>query len=557
LEDVMSESEISRRELFRRGGEIGSLLALPALLPGVAEAAAKVVAAENAAPAGAAGAAAGALTPGTNVYQSIGVRPLINARGTFTIISGSTMLPEVRAAIDAASRHYVHLDELADAIGKRLGELTGAEFGLVTNGCSAGLTHATAACVAGGNPDLHVRIPNLAGFPKDEVIIPKHSRNVYDAAVRAVGAKIIEVETVAQLEAAIGPRTAMIYVLAGPNADNSALPVKVMGPIAKAKNVPILVDAAAEILTVPNVHLQDGATLVGYSGGKCLRGPQAAGLLLGRKDLIKAAWVHSAPHHGYARGFKVGKEEAIGMLMAVEMWSKRDHEAETKKWNGWLDEIANKAKTVPGVTTAVSQPQGLSNKTPSLRIMWDRTKIQITGEQAAKALDAGEPRITLVPGRGGDTPEMTAISVTPYMMADGDAKIIAEKVHALLSKPPAQPPTPAPSAPATDLTGTWVVQIQYAASASTHALHLAQKGNDVMGSHQGDFTSRDVMGNIDGDAVRFRSAQGEATGDSLNYSFTGKIAKNGTDEQMSGTLEMGEYLGATWTATRKVARRRG
>jgi uncharacterized pyridoxal phosphate-dependent enzyme len=557
LEDVMSESEISRRELFRRGGEIGTLLALPALLPGVAEAAANAMAADGAAAGGGAAAAAGALTPGANVYQSIGVRPLINARGTFTIISGSTMLPEVRAAIDAASRHYVHLDELADAIGKRLGELTGAEFGLVTNGCSAGITHATAACVAGGNPDLHVRIPNLQGFPKDEVIIPKHSRNVYDASVRAVGVKIIEVETVEQFEAAIGPRTAMIYVLAGPNADKSALPVKVMAPIAKAKNVPIFVDAAAEILTIPNVHLQDGATLVGYSGGKCMRGPQAAGLILGRKDLIKAAWVHSAPHHGYSRGFKVGKEEAIGMLMAVEMWSKRDHEAETRKWNGWLDEIAAKVKTVPGVTTTVVQPEGLSNKTPSLRMFWDPKKIALTGEQAAKALDAGEPRITLVPARNGDTPDQTGISVTPYMMADGDSKIIAEKVHALLSKPPVQPPTPAPAAPAGDLTGTWTVKIQYAASTSTHALHLAQKGSEVLGSHQGDFTSRDVMGTIDGDNVRIRSAQGEATGDSLNYSFTGKLAKNGSEEQMSGTLEMGEYLGATWTATRRVSRRRG
>lgn len=556
----MSESEISRRELFRRGGEIGTLLALPALLPGVAEAAAAAVTGDSAAPAGAAAVAgaAGALTPGANVYQSIGVRPLINARGTFTIISGSTMLPEVRAAIDAASRHYVHLDELADAVGKRLGELTGAEFGLVTNGCSAGLTHATAACVAGGNPDLHVRIPNLQGFAKDEAIIPKHSRNVYDAAIRAVGVKIIEVETVAELEAAIGPRTALIYVLAGPNADKSALPVKVMAPIAKARGVPILVDAAAEILTVPNVHLQDGATLVGYSGGKCMRGPQAAGLLLGRKDLIKAAWVHSAPHHGYSRGFKVGKEEAIGMLMAVEMWSKRDHAAETKMWNDWLDEIAAKVKTVPGITTNVVQPEGLSNKTPSLRIFWDRTKIAITGEQAVRALDAGEPRITLVPARGGDSPDQTGISITPYMMHPGDSKIIADKVQALLSKPPAQPPAPAPAAPAADLTGTWVVKIQYAASASTHALHLAQKSNgDVAGSHQGDFTSRDVMGKVDGDTVTLRSAQGEATGDSLNYTFTGKVAKSGADEQMSGTLEMGEYLGATWTATRKVARRRG
>ena len=124
----------------------------------------------------------------------------------------------------------------------------------------------------------------------------------------------------------------MIYILAGPNADNSPLNLKAIAPIAKAKGVPILVDAAAEILTIPNVHLQNGATLVAYSGGKCLRGPQTAGLLLGRKDLVRAAWVHSAPHHGFTRALKVGKEEAIGMLMAVEMWVKRDHEAEWKRW---------------------------------------------------------------------------------------------------------------------------------------------------------------------------------------------------------------------------------
>ena len=257
------------------------------------------------------------------------------------------MLPEVRAAMDAASRHYVHLEELTEAIGTRLAALTGAEWGLVTCGCAAGLTVATAGCVAGGNPDLHIRIPNLAGFPRDEVIIPTHSRNVYDASVRTVGVRVVQVSTMAELEAALGPRTALIYVLAGPRADNSPLSVKAMAPLAKAKDVPILVDAAAEILTVPNVHLQNGATLVTYSGGKCLRGPQTAGLLLGRKDLVRAAWVHSAPHHGFARGFKVGKEEAIGMLMAVEMWMKRNHDAEWKQWGAWLDHIAARVAPSP------------------------------------------------------------------------------------------------------------------------------------------------------------------------------------------------------------------
>ena len=212
------------------------------------------------------------------------------------------MLPEVRAAIDAAAQQYVHLDELMAAIGARLAELTKAEWGMVSSGCSAGLTHATAACVAGGNPDLHVRIPNLSGFAKDEVIIPRHSRNVYDAAVRAVGVRVVEVGTADELEAAFGPRTAMVYILAGPNADTGPLSTKAIAAVARQKQVPVLVDAAAEILTVPNVHLENGATLVGYSGGKCLRGPQSAGLLLGRKDLVQAAWVHSAPHHGYRQG---------------------------------------------------------------------------------------------------------------------------------------------------------------------------------------------------------------------------------------------------------------
>src|SRR5437867_5541868 len=284
------------------------------------------------------------------------------------------MLPEVRAAMDAAAQHYVQLDELMAASGARLAELTTAEWGMVSSGCAAALTHATAACVAGGNPDLHVRIPNLGGFPKDEVIIPKHSRNVYDAAVRAVGGRVIEVGTGEELEAAFGPRTAMVYILAGPEADTGPLSTKAIARLANQKKVPVLVDAAAEILTVPNVHLENGATFVAYSGGKCLRGPQSAGLLLGRKDLVQAAWVHSAPHHGFARSMKVGKEEAIGMLMAVEMWMQRDHKAEWARWRSWLDAIARHVSTIDGVTTNVVQPRGLSNRMPSLRVLWDRKR---------------------------------------------------------------------------------------------------------------------------------------------------------------------------------------
>ena len=538
----MSNSTISRRELMRRGGVFGSLLALPAVMRAETQA--------PAAPAAAAPASTG-LHGGMDVYQSIGVRPLINARGTFTIISGSTMLPEVRAAMDSAAQKYVHLDELTDAVGARLAALTGAEWGLVSNGCSAGLTLATAACVAGGNPDLHVRLPNLSGFPKDEAIIPTHSRNVYDAALRSVGVRVVEVSTLAEFEAALGPRAAMIYILAGPNADNSPLNVNAIAPIAKAKGVPIVVDAAAEILTIPNVHLQNGATLVTYSGGKCLRGPQTAGLLLGRKDLVRAAWVHSAPHHGVTRSLKVGKEDAIGMLMAVEMWVKRDHEAEWKRWTGWLDHINQRVSTIAGVATSVNQPNGLSNRTPSLRILWDRQKLGISGEAVARLLFEGDPRITLDAARGPGQTAQTGVSVTPYMMAPGDERIVADRLVAVLSKPPAQTEPATPAAPAADLTGQWNVRIQYAAATSTHTLHLTQKGNDLGGFHQGEFTTREVAGTIDGDNVRIRSAYGEQHGDSVNLTFSGKIA----GDQMTGPLDMGEYLGATWTATRRTARR--
>ncbi len=256
-------------------------------------------------------------------------------------------LPEVRAAKMAANQQYVQIDELMAAVGARLAELTGAEWGMVSAGCAAAMSHATAACVAGGNPDLHVRIPNLAGFAKDEVIIPSHSRNVYDAAIRAVGVKIVEVETPEDLQLAIGPKTAMIYVFANGRNETGPMSTEAIAAIARPHNVPILVDAAAEILTIPNIHLQRGATLVAYSGGKFIRGPQSAGLLLGRKDLVQAAWVHSAPHHGYARAMKVGREEIVGMLVAVESWVKRDHEAEWKQWIARCEHIAARVSKWP------------------------------------------------------------------------------------------------------------------------------------------------------------------------------------------------------------------
>ena len=517
---------VTRRDLFR----IGNAFALPMLVGG----------------ASARAAAAGPLKPGAQIYQSIGVEPVINCRGTFTIIGGSVELPEVRAAMDAASRYYVQIDELALAVGQRLAELTGAEWGMVSGGCAAGLKHVTAACVTGGNPERLVRIPDLTGFDKTEVVSPRYSRNVYDAAVRNIGVTMITVETPEALAQALGPRTAMIYLLAGEESMSGPLSLENIAKIARPKNIPILIDAAAEGLTLPNVHLQQGADVVAYSGGKALRGPQCAGLLLGRKDLLMSAWQASAPHHGAGRDNKVGREETLGMLAAVEAWVTRDHAAEWKTWLAWLDTVGKRVGTIPGVTTAVREPEGLSNRSPSLNISWDPAALNITGPELADQLARTKPRIAVgAGGRPGAAAEgTTSISVTAWMMQPGDDKVVADRIHAVLSatRPPRSSDMKAPSI---EVGGRWDVEIAFSSSKSRHTLFIEQKGNWLQGSHQGDFTVRDLAGMVEGSDIVIRSVE-RRPGSSVTFTFSGTVS----GDTMSGPIHMGEYLTATFTATR-------
>jgi L-seryl-tRNA(Ser) seleniumtransferase len=530
MEEFMRhKGNLTRRDFFKGGSALASL----ALISRTAAAAQET--------------ASGALRIGPDIYQSIGVRPFINGAGTLTVYGGSLELPEVRAAMDAAAQHMVQLDELMEAVGKRLAELTGAEWGIVTAGCAAAMTLATLACVVGGNPDKHVRLPNMEGLGKDEVIIPKHSRNNYDAAIRAVGVRLIEVNGAQELEAAIGPRTAMIYIFAGPQADMGAPSYEEITRIAKQKNIPVLTDAAAEILTIPNVHLQRGSTMVAYSGGKQLRGPQCSGLLLGRKDLVSAAWIHSAPHHGFARNMKVGKEEVIGALAAVEAWVKRDHKAIWRQMLDQMDHIAKRASSIPGITTEVREPSGLSNRSPGLNVRWDAAKLGISGQQLAKILDTTDPRIMVGVSRGAQN----GISITAFTLKPGDEKVIADRLYAILSSPPNLKAEETPKPPVTDLSGVWDVQIEFRAGAGVHTLSLHQQGARVQGIHRGEFVARDLSGVIDGDTVQLQSSLPErAIGNALSFTFTGKVE----GETMSGELDMGEYLKARWIAIRHVRR---
>ena len=518
-----SPGGLTRREVF----QTGSMLALPALFGTV-----KAPAAE------------GPLTPGPRIYQSIGVEPVINCRGTYTIIGGSVELPEVRAAMDAAAQHYVQIDELAEAVGQRLAELTGAEWGMVSAGCAAGLKHVAAACVAGGNPEKLIRIPDLTDLDKTEAIIPTASRNVYDHAIRNVGVKVINVDTLAELENAISPRTALIYT--GGSATGE-LTLEAIVKVAKPKNVPVLVDAAAQVLTIPCVHLQRGADIVGYSGGKAICGPQCAGLLLGRKDILLSAWQASSPHHGPGRDNKVGREETLGMLAAVEAWIKRDHQAEWRKWLGWLDTISTRISNIDGVTTAVREPPGLGNRSPSLVITWSPAQLNITGEEVAELVARTKPRIALAAEGGSPSnpldPGKTSISVTAWMMQPGEDKIVADRLHEVLAqkRSPRSPMKP----PIANLNGRWDATVEFFSSKSEHVLFIEQNGNDIQGTHRGDFSTRDMYGIIDGDRLTLRSTM-RVPGDSVNYIFSGAVS----GDTISGPIHMGEYLTAKFTAKR-------
>jgi D-glucosaminate-6-phosphate ammonia-lyase len=474
----------------------------------------------------------------SGLYQRIGVRPIVNCKGTYTIISGSQTLPEVKAAMDEGSRHYVNLDELAEAAGRRLAELTRAEWGMVTAGCAAALTHATVSCLVGADPEKLQRLPDLTGLEKNEVVMPRPSRNVYDYAIRMTGAKIVTPETRDEFLAALRPSTAMIALL-GETMPKHPMKLEEMAEAARRKGIPILVDAAAERPTIPDVYLTQGADLVAYSGGKCLRGPQCAGLLLGRKDLVQAAWINSAPHHAFGRSMKVGKEEVMGMLAAVEAWTARNHDAEWKQWEGWLETIRRSIEKVPGVTTSKVMPAGPSNYAPQLRISFDPQQRGATGDEMAAALLAGEPRIIL-------HSDARSLTVMPYMMMPGDDRIAAGRIAAILQHPPKRNVEDAKSA-AAPAGGQWDVHLDFVRGGADHTFSLEEDDGRIRGQHRGEFLTGDIQGSRQGDRIRLRASH-PYEGASVAYTFEGVLSGSA----MTGTVDLGEYGKAKFTARRQA-----
>jgi L-seryl-tRNA(Ser) seleniumtransferase len=362
-----------------------------------------------------------------NVYDELGVTTVINGQGTMTMLGGSLMRPEVEAVMAMAGRHFVSIPELEVAAGKRIAEMLKLPEGctaLVTSGAAAAMQSGLAGILTGDNPQFIQQLPDLTGM-KSEVIIQKSHRNPFDHQLRSTGVKLVEIETREELRKAVNSKTAMLHFS---NFANAAGQIKVdeWARLAKEYNIPSFIDAAAD--TPPVSHLWDytkmGYDLAAFSGGKAIRGPQCSGLLVGRKDLVAYALLNNSPHEDtLGRSQKVGKEEIVGMVKALESYLSEDHDALTKEWWRRLDYVSGEITRLPGITTAFSVPD-VANHVPHMQINWDPRRISLTAQDASKQLRGGKPSIVLERRENG-------LGMNSFMLQPGEEKIIAEHLGEL------------------------------------------------------------------------------------------------------------------------------
>jgi uncharacterized pyridoxal phosphate-dependent enzyme len=368
-----------------------------------------------------------ALAGGTpDYFTQLGIRPFINAAGTYTDMTASLMPPEVVQAINYASAHYVMLNELHDAVGERIATLVHAEAAMVTAGAFSAMTLGTAGVLTGMDRQKVQQVPDLNNM-KSEVIIQKSHRFGYDHAVRNCGVKMIEVESVEELERAITWHTAMMLFY---NNNNSVgqIPDHEFARLGRKHGIPTFNDAAADVPPVENLwhYTKMGFDLVAFSGGKGIRGPQSAGLLLGRKDLIAAARLNGPPNgDAIGRGMKVNKEEILAMLVALEIYLQTDHEAERREFDARAEAVRAAAVSVPGVEAEIFVPE-VANHVPHVRVAWDEQQVGVSVDQVIAGLRDGEPSIRVRPGR--------EVVVGVWMMRPGEHTVVARRLREELQR---------------------------------------------------------------------------------------------------------------------------
>jgi L-seryl-tRNA(Ser) seleniumtransferase len=370
-----------------------------------------------------------------NVYTRIGLRPIINASGTYTHLGGSLMPAEVLDAMNDAARHYVPIRDLTAAVGDRIARLTGNEAALVTTGAAGAIFVGTCACIAGNDPDRMKHLPFTDGM-KNEIVVQALHNTGWIRQCEAAGGRMIVVEYPEQMERAINGKTAMIYFLVADkhfgtyrdqlDAPGGKILLEQCIAMAKRVRVPLLVDAAAELPPNENLsgYAKQGADLVAFSGGKGLRGPQNAGLLVGRKDLVDTAALYQSPYSGIGRDLKISKETMIGMLAAVERYMRLDHAAELNSWKAQVDSIKAVLSAVPGVEVGYV-PKEVTNHVPRLYVKWDEKAFNFSREDCFKALQEGDPSIVAL-----RTP--LGVTIVTWMMSPGEEKIVALRLKEVL-----------------------------------------------------------------------------------------------------------------------------
>jgi L-seryl-tRNA(Ser) seleniumtransferase len=415
----MFPSRTSRRSFFGSAG----LLALVGALPGGRRLAAAI--------------AAKGTQNSMNVYTRLGLRPLVNAAGTYTHLGGSLMPAEVMQAMDDAAKHYVPIRELTRASGERIAQLSGNEGALVTTGAAGAIFVGTCACIAGDDPDKAKRLPFTDGM-KNEVVMQRLHHTGWVRQIEAAGGRPVDVEHLDEMERAINGKTAMIYHLIAEkhfgqyrdqlDAPGGHVSLEQAITLAKKTRVPLLVDAAAELPPADAMtqYTKLGVDLVAFSGGKGLRGPQNAGLLLGRKDLIDLAATFQSPYSGVGRDLKIAKETMIGMVAAVERYVNNDHKADWKLWTSQIAHVKSVVDKIPGVESG-DVPAWVTNHVPRLWVRWDEKAFNFSREECFETLQKDDPPVVAL-----RTP--MGITIVPWMMVPGEERIVAQRLKDVLEK---------------------------------------------------------------------------------------------------------------------------
>lgn len=488
------------------------------------------------------------------IYRELGVEPFIQCAGVRTIYGASNPSDEVIAAMNAAAEAFVDMDELADAVGAKMAALTGAEWGVVTAGTAATLALATAACIAGNNPELMLRLPDTTGLA-NKVIVPADQRFAYEQSIRIAGAAIVSVATVEELSAALDGSVAMIC-LVGRLDGKSPVPLREIASIASAAEVPILVDAAGLSPGKPDRWTESGADLVVYAGGKYLRAPQSTAIVLGKKNLCQAIWWNGAPHQAFGRSMKVGKEEVVGAVVALDRWiNAQSAKDERDQWLPRLRRIERHLTDIAGVTTEIMSWAG-SVTAIRLKIAWDLATIPFDAEMLRLALLERRPRILL--HDFWSTP--TSIIVDPVNLSDHEAEIVGRALADPFRRPASIAREVPPQEAAVDISGAWHVEMTFLHGSTTQQFDIRQTGHVLQGTHKAGETTGIISGEVCGRRVRFEAAH-ERIPIWLFYSFDGEVSDDGsligtvrlggTAKEHLGPVFKGQFGSADWRANRK------